>query len=209
MKINSLRNHIRLGSLILLIIGYALFISRILNNYIADVSAASSREYLTEKEFDKALEVANRAVKLNPNRSYYYRIKAQAILFYSLNKFTYLNSEVKKEVFENIGKAKELNLINLATLRNNIPLYYYLALDNLRSFSEDDSNLQRNYDEIYLSEAKEEISYLKNTYSNDAGVLVSIAHYERKLGLTVEYSKTIEMIRNLRPDLLDWHPLLQ
>ncbi|OGC38962.1 hypothetical protein A3K42_00400 [candidate division WWE3 bacterium RBG_13_37_7] len=47
-------------------------------------------------------------------------------------------------------------------------------------------------------------AWVKTTYANDAGVLVSIAEYEKKLGWSEDYEKTLQMIKVLRPDLLNW-----
>jgi len=49
---------------------------------------------------------------------------------------------------------------------------------------------------------------LKITYPTDAGVLVSISHYEKLLNLVPAYEETLSIVKELRPDLLDWHPLI-
>lgn len=86
------------------------------------------------------------------------------------------------EAVKSLEKAQELNKNNLVTSRNMIPIYSFTSKDL----------------------AKEYYEKLKNKYPNDAGLLVQIAEYEKSLSLAENYNQTANMIKKLRPDLLDW-----
>ncbi|MBD3365961.1 hypothetical protein GF360_01305 [candidate division WWE3 bacterium] len=180
---------------------YGAFISIISDFYRADLKAVSSKDALLREDFDAALKLAKEAVELNPEEPYYYRMRAKAYLAKAAATETY---EFKKEALADLMRSRELNPLNLATLRNNIPLYYYLALTDFSQPSK-----QADLDSAYLSFAEAYFQDLKEIYPNDAGLLVSLAHYEKRLDLLGESKSTLEMIKQLRPALLDWHPLLQ
>ena len=86
------------------------------------------------------------------------------------------------------------------TERNLVPVYYFLA--NEDPAAKPGGN---NHDSEFIGEAKNYFQMLKAKYSRDAGVISLVAEYERKLGLTEEYEKSKEMVRILRPDLLEWY----
>ena len=66
-----------------------------------------------------------------------------------------------------------------------------------------------NYDERYIGYVKEFYNETKNNYPNDAGVILGVAKYEKKLGLEESYQNSVERIKFLRPDLLDWNELFR
>lgn len=112
----------------------------------------------------------------------------QALFAKKLNPFepayylqAFRTNPADKKVLE---EAIELNPNNLATIRNAIPLYASLDKTVARAYFAD----------------------VKSAYSTDVGILVQIGKYEKKVSLESDFIKTTQMIRELRPDLLDWHP---
>ena len=104
-------------------------------------------------------------------------------------------------MYLDIKKAIELNPLNLVTIRNSIPLYYFLAVKDVGNVSGID-----NIDTEYLSTVKEFFQNTKYRYWNDAGVISTIAKYEKRLSFTNEYQESTKRISELRPDLLEWYP---
>jgi hypothetical protein len=107
-------------------------------------------------------------------------------------------------MYEDLKKAEDLNPDNLVTLRNSIPLYYFLAVEDVFLRSGPD-----NLDQEYSSETIAFYEKIKERYWSDVGVILSVAKYEKRLGLTDEYRKSVNRVRELRPDLLDWHESLR
>jgi hypothetical protein len=92
----------------------------------------------------------------------------------------------------------------LVTIRNSIPIYYLLAI---RDFYLEPG--RENIDENYIGIVKDFFSRTKHSYWNDAGVILSIAKYEKELELDAEFEESRFRIKDLRPDLLEWHDLLR
>ncbi len=172
----------------------SIFIGRI---YRADVYAKKSETALKQLEIADSLAYANKAVKLNPNEPYYQRAFGKALLTKSLN-----NPEYKSQALNAVKKAEKLNVINLATLRNNVPIYYYLALKDITS----KKSTIKNVDPDYYTEAESYLKKIKAKFPDDLGVAVLIAKHELLLGMTTEHAKSIENITRLRPDILNWYP---
>lgn len=171
----------------------SIFIGRI---YRADVYAKKSEIALKQLEIDDSLTYARKAAKLNPNEPYYQRAYGKALLTKSLN-----NKAYKSQVLNAVKKAEKLNGINLATLRNNVPIYYYLALEDITSKKKANNNI----DTYYYKEAERYFKQVKTSYPDDLGVAVLIAKHELLLGMTAEHAKSIENITRLRPDILNWY----
>ena len=157
--------------------------------FLADVFSAKSETALENLDFSRSLKYSSEAIELNPQEPAYYRRRAKILLL----------SSSKKDALKDISVAIELNPKNLATLRNSIPLMHLMALQNLT---------EETVDLNYLPKTREFYLYLFETYPNDAGVLVSLASYQRKLGLKEDLDQTLHRISQLRLDLLEWHPLL-
>ena len=111
-----------------------------------------------------------------------------------------VKSAYKRNAYDDLQRSLSLNSNNLVTERNVVPIFYFLANEDPASKPGAD-----NYDPEFISEAKNYFQTLKRKYSRDAGVISLVADYERKLGLTEEYEKSKEIIRLLRPDLLEWY----
>ena len=166
--------------------------------YISDVYFKKSQVYLTVEKIDKALECADKAVKFNPFEPNYYRGRAKVLTVSLVGKKD--AGIVKERILKDLKKAEELNPKNLVTLRNSVPIYYFLAVEDV-SLTSGILNL----DENYLGITKEFFKILKDKYSRDIGVVTLLAKYERKLGLDKEYLESREIVKDLRPELLDWH----
>lgn len=138
----------------------------------ADLKYIKSKRFIKERELSTAINLINKSIKKNPKEPRYYYEKAKLLI--ALKK--------ENEALENLQKAEESNKNNLVSLRNMIPIYYFVP----------------------KNEAQKYYQKLKNKYSNDAGLLVQIAKYEKKLDLTKDYNKSIETIKDLRPGLVDW-----
>lgn len=185
--------------LIILISGTYLFLmGRFINIYLADVYYKSSRQALEQGEIRKAGDHIIKAVRMNSNEPAYYRQRAKVLLATLV--WSEDRSEVKQGVLENLERAAELNPKNLATLRNNVPLYYFLAVNDIENGSSG-----KKIDPKYLPAAKDHYSKLKNLYNNDLGILADVAKYEKKLDLEEEFIQSKRRAFKLRPDIVDWH----
>lgn len=161
------------------------------NIYGADVAMEDSVRFLSQGDSEIALRLIDKAIKQNGSEPNYYRMKAKILL---------VNSGDKKEILWDLQKALELNDHNLVTIRNSIPLYYFLACRDI--------NLPagaNNIDQDYLLITQKYFGRVKEKYAHDAGVIASVAKYEKKLGLMNDYNQSVKIIEKLRPDLLEWH----
>lgn len=183
---------------------YVFAVTKFLNSYRADVNYQTTRVLLEQVHAVDALTAINKAIDLNPNEPAYYRERAKAYLALTILEDTQTNKELKRRAHNDLVHAIYLNPDNLATIRNSTPTLYFLTVENLTQPDTD-----KNRDEEYKSKVKEYLSKYKSTYKSDLGVQVLIAKYEKKLGLEKEYSESIENIKNLRPDIVEWHPDLQ
>ncbi len=167
-----------------------IFIWRLLwNLYSADVFYEKSQLYLSKGDIEVAGSLADKAIQNNTFEPNYYRGRAKIHVVGAAYTNGALSNSEEEEVLEDLKKAVSLNPDNLVTLRNAIPLYYFLA----------------KIDGKYLSDAHDYFEQIKLRFSNDAGVVTSIAGYEKKLGLTNDYNASVEIIKKLRPDLLEWN----
>lgn len=163
------------------------------NAVSADESYIDSQRALKESNFERALLYANKSIEKNSNEPRYYYGRAKV----------YIGNANKDEALADLQKAQELNPKNLVTLRNVVPIYYFLSIFDLSKTSS-----VNNLDEKYYTVTKAFYSDLKNYSPTDVGINVLLAKYEKRLGMEQEYKKSLEIIKSLRPDLLDWHPNL-
>lgn len=167
--------------LIVLTISYILLIKTFMNMYVADIKFKSSEKNLKQNIL-KSLKNINESITLNPNEPEYYRQRAKI--------YAVINQP--KKALSDLQTAYELNRNNIPTIRDSLPIYTLLAaLENTPK-----QNLI----------TQEYFNLLKNKYKNDAGTLVDIAKYEKKLNHEENYNETLVRIKQLRPDLLKWHP---
>ena len=164
---------------------YFIFLYSILKIFFADVYYFYSQKDSNLGYSDKII-YSKKATRLNPNEPAYLLGKARVLLSVNVD----LTESDKINALALIDKAISLNDTNVVTLSNSIPLYAYLV----------DS-----FDVEYVDKTKIFYNQLKKNYSNDLGILVKIASYERKLGLEDDYEDTLNQIEILRPDILNWH----
>ena len=189
--------------LIFVVVGVYFYLNLyIFKFYNADIYYKKGQEYIKNGDEKRALYYADKAVTMNPYEPNYYRgrAKIKTVLLAS----TQNNIKIKQEIYDDLKKALELNKNNLVTIRNSIPIYYFLAVGDVYKAPGKD-----NYDEKYVELVKDFFNDTKRNYSNDVGVLVSIAKYEKKLGLEESYQDSVTRIEFLRPDLLQWHELFR
>jgi len=189
------RQVILLGLLWLFYLAVLFFLSKI---YLADIYFKKSQALLNIGDEKNAFSYVNKAISLNPYEPNYYRGRAKV----NTIRLVAVASEedVKKDILFDLQKAYSLNPTNLVTIRNSIPLYYFIAVRDL-SVGPGASNV----DEKYIDYTKEFFRAAKRNYWNDVGVISSLAKYEKKLGLKIEYEESLERIEFLRPDLPEWN----
>lgn len=166
--------------------------------FSADLNYKKSQVLLSGGYSERAHRLSQKSVNQNPLEPNYYRGRAKV----NLIKILYVDdltvrAEIKEKVLSDLKKATSLNENNLVTIRNLVPLYYYLAITDMNSESTLDSK--------YIDVTRGFLESNKNRFWNDAGVISSIAKYERKLGFVKEYGDSVRRIMELRPDLLDWY----
>jgi tetratricopeptide (TPR) repeat protein len=172
--------------------------------YRADVAFESSQNQIDSGDYSKAIKSINSAIKLNRQEPNYYRGRARInVISLSVAQEEYLQ-EIKSEILADLQKAYQLNPNNLVTIRNLIPLYYFLAVKDI-SVKEDPMNI----DDNYILIAKDFMKQAKERFKGDAGVYVLVARYEKRLGLVKEHGDSVKQINVLRPDLLEWVTDLQ
>ena len=184
---------------IILSILILVIVKGLINIYAADYFYKRSQILIEEGDFKTSAKYADYAIDLNPLEPNYYRGRAK-ILVTILTDQTDNSHEIKLSAINDLNKAYSLNPSNLVVSRNSIPLYYFIATKDLTQPAS-----VSNVDEDFLIYVKEFYSILKQKYPNDLGVMVQIAKYEKRLGLEKEYHETIEQIKVLRPDVLDWY----
>jgi hypothetical protein len=182
----------KLIKICLIIVNFAL-IAIFVKFFIADVNAKKVDFLIKNKGLSSALNSSNSAIRLNPQEPYYYRQRAKAFLLMAIQE-PQNNKKYKQKALDDLNTALSLNYENLATIRNSIPYYYFLAKDE---------EVVSNH---FILETSNFYKTTKSRFPTDAGVLVTVAKYEKLLGLTKEYEQSKQMIKKLRPDLLEWYP---
>lgn len=167
--------------------------------YTADVSAKKSAHYLDINELDLALFLANTAIVENPQEPNYYRNRAKVATVRLALGYVKPGEDAKEEIYADLKQAYDLNPNNLVTMRNLMPLYFYLAQIDINK-----APSKENLDPKYFELAKDYLENVKHRFQTDTGVLVFVGRYEKKLGLVTEFAETIQLVSNLRPDLLEW-----
>lgn len=179
--------------ILLLIIVYIFSVKTFGKIYRADLYYKNSQKQLVLGKEEVALKNAQIAIYLNPNEPRYRLGKAKIFL-------TTRDNNLKAGAVDDLKKAYNLNPKNLVTARNSVPLYYLIAINDVYK-----KPGKENLDVRYVEVVKKFFSDMKRRYPNDVGVYVLIAGYEKKLGFDTEYKNSIERIRELRPDLLQWY----
>ena len=90
------------------------------------------------------------------------------------------------DAIADLETAHRMNPRNLVVLRDSIPIYALLT--------------------EYPERTAAAFKFLQKYLSDDVGVAVLLAKYEKNLGLDESYKASLRRIKLLRPDLLEWHP---
>ncbi|MFC1722459.1 hypothetical protein ACFL0C_02310 [Patescibacteria group bacterium] len=186
---------------LILLIAFVFSLNKFINNFIADVYYVSAQEAAKDKDFPRARKHSRLAVKYNNKEPLYYRGYGKVLLSSQLSRS--ISDQLptfKEQAYENLETAYSLNEKNLATLRNTIPLYYFLALNEIST-----DTGEKILDERFLEISKNQFKMLKQTYPNDLGILIDVTKYEKKLGLDNDVEKNINSAKILRPDIVEWH----
>jgi hypothetical protein len=142
-----------------------------------------------------------KALSLNSKEPNYYRHRAKIYFSSTVNKTEKEKTKLKDLAITDLETSFDLNTNNLATIRNNVPLYFFLANYELSEAASD-----ANVDNKYLPFTLKYFDYTKRYTPNDVGTFVATAKYEKRLNQQESYDKSIQNIKILRPDLLEWHP---
>lgn len=186
-----------------LVFVYLLFVYTITRQYIADTYSHRADQFMEKGNNAAALTDIDMAISLNSKEPSYYKQRAKIYIASTVNfeedSSTYTN--LKSAALTDLLIAQELNPRNLATIRNTAPLYFFLANKDLSKQASPE-----NYDNYYWDISKEYYLQMQKYVPNDVGVQILAAKYQKRLGQNEEYINSIETIRSLRPDLLEWYP---
>lgn len=167
---------------------------------VADKSYAASQAALKKGNLETAVQQANLSIAKNPDEPRYYYGRAKVLLTVTVNLSEEERSRVKQQALSDLKTSQKLNPKNITTLRNIIPFYYFLAVEDLTKPEGVD-----NVDPQFIETARSYFEEIENFSPTDAGLYVLLAKYEKKLGLEKLYNESIENIKRLRPDLLEWY----
>lgn len=197
-----MKNQLIKRSVLILIVSYLCLklLFFLLNIYAADIYYEKSTTLLADGEISLALNSIDSAVELNPTEPNYYRERARILLSSMVSQDTVNYAPTKLQALSDMKIAYDLNPLNLVTKRNLIPLYYFLSIKDLNG-----GPSSENVDMQFLPLTREYFVEMKKDYPNDVGVLVLIAKYEKRLGLKDDYVYSVNLIKNLRADLLEWY----
>lgn len=176
---------------------YLTLMGKFINLYFADIYYTASKSELETGQLEDAADHIVNAIKLNSREPAYTRQKAKILL---ATLIWADEDETREEILKSLEKAYDLNPKNLATLRNIIPLYYFLA-----SGAMDEVGGNKNVNSDYLTVARTYYHLLKNTYQNDLGLYADVAKYEKKLGQDEDFNQTKEKAESMRNDVVEWH----
>ena len=109
-------------------------------------------------------------------------------------------ANLKKLALNDLQTAQNLNPNNLVTLRNVVPLYYFLAIEDLEKPADG-----KNIDPEFIEATKDYFTMMHSYSPTDVGIYALLAKYEKRLGLNELYEQSVGRIKILRPDLLEWY----
>ena len=170
------------------------------SNYNADKMYQKAKDSLDRSELSNAFDYAESAIKLNPLEPNYYRMRARVLINYLPHKDTSTRTFTKQLIVNDLKNAYNLNTENLVTIRNLVPLYYFVAAENISAPAGSE-----NIDPYFFEAAKNFYASIKDYSKNDVGIYALLAKYEKRLNMMEEYGVSVNKVRILRPDLLDWY----
>lgn len=186
------------------IFGYLALMRAFALNYFADLNYERSQKLLTQSDVLGSLKFANASIKLNPMEPNYYKGRARVLIAATYSASGDKKKALKDTALNDLQMAYSLNPSNLVTIRNIIPLYYYLAVEDLSS-----PQGNAKVDEAFVPITQNFYSKVQNISPNDVGVYALLAKYEKRLNFNEEYNYALVKINNLRPDLLEWNENLK
>jgi hypothetical protein len=169
--------------------------------YSADRAYSLSRDFASESDLAGALETAQFAVSLSPRNSLYLVNYARVLAEFSHEKCSLdiaLVEDCKEASLDVLSRAHEMNPHNLRMRRDSLHVYYLLATGCSREEQVS----------FYEEKASSYFNLLKDSYPLDVGLLVDVYGYEKLLDFEEAKPETLRKIRILRPNLLEWYPLL-
>ena len=186
--------------LLIIVVAYILLMKSFWQTVSADEAYVDSQKVLKTADYERAIKYANTSITKNPNEPRYYYGRAKAYLATTVALNSEDTTKVKEKALRDLQTAQELNPSNLVTLRNMVPLYYFLASKDLKA-----SPSASNVDQLHLSTTQNYYRDFKNYSPNDVGLYALAAKYEKRLGLMQDYQESIRNVKRLRPDLLEWY----
>lgn len=215
---NKFGNYNKNISYIILILPFVYFfilgISFLVSILQADLYIKKGRTVFNQGKYESALYYFDKAIEYNPRESFYYENRARVLAYLGLLSDKSEDKKILKTLaLKDLEYSKNMNPNNLRVVRNNISTYYLLAIlnnDNVSSGTKDKNDFAEETRHIDIDYNFRDITKryfydVKTMYKNDAGVLVDIARYERKLNWEMDFNNTKLLIEKIRPDLLEWH----
>jgi len=189
-----------------LIYFYAL--SLLVDMFRADIYYQKSKNYFADKKLEAARDHINKAIELNPQEPRYFwgraRIYTLAVGEYELAKQPVEAAKLRANALEDLDTAYKLNRKNIVTIRNSIPLYYYLTVKNFAT-SAPNTDVDPNAQEI----TKNYYAMAAQKSATDVGLYALLAQHQKKLRLEPDATQSRNKVKALRPDLLEWYEPLQ
>lgn len=183
-----------------LLVCYLFFITAWYRNYVADVYSEYAQGVLVEQNLSGSISAIDKAIQLNPLEPNYYRLRARIYVNLLSSQDSNVKDQIKKFIHNDLKKAYELNPKNLVTIRNVIPIYYFLGAQDI-SLAGSKDNVDPNYVHVVSAFYAQTKMYVPN----DVGVYALIYTYEKRLGLDSEYEESLKRVMDLRPDLIEWY----
>lgn len=187
--------------------------------FIRFTSAVSNKISENTLTYDSNLaEVyASYAILLNPNESANYLTRAKTYLAQSFEKGSRQKegrnvSESENEEIITLKKNAEIDMLKAGTINPNditiskslLPLYYLIAVEDTIIDEETQQEIDI-VDKSYAPSTQKYFQDIVHKYPLDVGVITDVAKYQKMLGFTKDYEESRNMIKDLRPDLLEWY----
>lgn len=205
--INTLKNILNINKIlkiVLIFLIYIFCIYNILRVFVADIYFQKAGKQLEEIHLDEAFKLNSKAISLNSKEPQYYIQQAKILMLNTANEKSGAYIPTKNLIYTYLTKALYLNPNDLVSKLDILPVYALLSTKNILDSEIYPNNIDDKYeDSMYLF-----IENLKKDYPNDVGVIAKCAYYEKRFGFDTEYQQSIERIKILRPDILEWYPTL-
>lgn len=183
--------------ILVLLFVYAVFTKTVFSFFYADYVHKEGREELFAGNITKSSQKVGKAVRLNPNEPFYHRSKATVYLAATIIEGVSDEDKMvlKARALEELEKAFGLQKNNLVNVKNLIPLYLFLALD-------DSNNLENaTVDRGYVNHAIKMYTEVENISPNDSSTYLSLGKNYRLLKERDKAREMLEKALMLKPDL--------